>query len=101
MGNVNRKATDAEMQHAVSVIRKAFPNLEPIFGGHGMHRGHRSPRDHTISFRLQDIRGKFHSNVVWILPEYLGSVTVGMVRSMVAEQNGQPTRKKKNRKKRR
>lgn len=101
MGNVNRQATDEEMQHAVSVIRRAYPDYEPVFGGHGLHRGHRAPRDHTISFRLQDSWGKFHSNVVWILPQYLGSLSAGMVRAMVAEQNGRQTRKQKNRKRRR
>ena len=54
MGNINRKATRDEMAHAYSVIRKAFPDMEPVFGGHSAYGGHRAPRDHTISFRLRD-----------------------------------------------
>lgn len=46
------------------------------------------PRDHTISFRLQDARGKFRSNVVWLMPDWLGSLTVEDVRAMVDEANG-------------
>jgi hypothetical protein len=29
MGNVNRKAIEEEMTHAVEVIRDAFPEFEP------------------------------------------------------------------------
>ena len=88
MGNVNRKATRDEMAHAAQSIREAFPDLEPVFGGHGDYGGHRAPRDHTISFRLRDSRGKYRSNVVWILPEYLGSLTPGDVRALVSRANG-------------
>jgi hypothetical protein len=88
VGNVNRKATRDEMAHAAQAIREAFPDLEPVFGGHGDYGGHRAPRDHTISFRLRDARGKYCSNVVWILPEYLGSLTPGQVRSLVSRANG-------------
>ena len=35
MSNRNRKATGAEMAHARRIIRRAFPGLEPEFGGHG------------------------------------------------------------------
>jgi hypothetical protein len=89
VGNVNRKATGDEMAHAVQVIREAFPDLEPIFGGHGDYGGHRAPRDHTISFRLRDARGKYRSNVVWVLPEYLGTLSAGQVRSLVSRANGE------------
>ncbi len=88
MGNVNRKATKAEKAHANRVIRDAFPGLEPVWGGHGDYGGHRAPRDHTISFRLRDQRGKFRSNVVWILPEHLSGLTAGDVRGLVARANG-------------
>lgn len=77
MGNVNRKATRDEMAHAEQTICDAFPDLEPVFGGHGDYGGHRAPRDHTISFRLRDARGQYRSNVVWIMPEYLGTLTPG------------------------
>ena len=39
MGNQNRKATKAEMEHVRNVIREAFPELEPVFGGHGNYGG--------------------------------------------------------------
>ena len=89
MGNVNRKATREEMASARHAIRVAFPDLEPGFGGHGDYGGHRAPRDHTISFRLRDERGNYRTNVVWILPEYLGSITPDDVRAMVSRANGE------------
>ena len=88
MGNVNRKATKGEMGHAYRAIKEAFPDLEPVFGGHSAYGGHRAPRDHTISFRLRDAGGKFHSNVVWIPPEWLALLTAGNVRSLVSGANG-------------
>ncbi len=99
MASVNRKATEDEMAHAIQVIRAAFPEYEPVFAGHSSYGGHRAPRDHTISFRLQDQWGEYHSNVIWILPEHLGSLTVESVRKMVAAGNG--ARAKKKQKKRR
>lgn len=100
MSSVNRKADEGEMAHACRVIRQAFPGLEPVFAGHSAYGGHRAPRDHTISFRLRDQRGKYHSNVVWVLPEYLSSLTVAQVRAWVGHVNGnrpKPPRKKKRR----
>src|SRR5256885_7427647 len=88
MGNQNRKATREEMAHARRVIKEAFPELTPVFGSHGDYGGHRAPRDHTISFRLQDARGRFRSNVVWVMPDSLSSLTVDSVRGLVAEANG-------------
>ena len=99
MGSVNRKATADEMTHAMQVIREAFPEFEPVFGGHSSYGGSLAPRDHTISFRLRDQWGKYHSNVIWILPQYLASLTVANVRAMVAHGNGD--REKPKRKKRR
>jgi hypothetical protein len=89
VGNVNRKASRDEMAHADRVIREAFPELEPVFGGHGAYGGHRAPRDHTISFRLRDSRGNFRSNVIWILPQYLASLTPDYVRDLVSRANGE------------
>lgn len=88
MGNVNRKATRDEMAHAARVIREAFPDWEPVFGGHGDYGGHRAPRDHTISFRLRDDRGQYRSNVVWVPPERLGSLRPDDVRALVSRANG-------------
>jgi hypothetical protein len=98
MASVNRKATEAEMAHAMQVIREAFPEFEPVFGGHSAYGGHRAPRDHTISFRLRDQWGKYHSNVVWILPQYLASLKVAGVRALVAQANGTRAKKRKKQK---
>ncbi len=95
MGSVNRKATTDEMAHAIQVIRAAFPDFEPVFGGHSSYGGHRAPRDHTISFRLRDRWGQYHSNVVWVLPQPLGSLTVVAVRKLVAHANGSGRKKRK------
>jgi hypothetical protein len=77
------------MAHAYRIICEAFPDLEPVFGGHGAYGGHRAPRDHTISFRLRDARGEYRSNVVWVRPEYLGSLTPGDIRALVSRANGE------------
>ena len=76
------------MAHARRVIREAFPEFAPVFGAHSDNGGHRAPRDHTIAFRLQDERGKFRSNVVWLMPDWLATLTVGNIRALVAESNG-------------
>jgi hypothetical protein len=88
MGNKNRKSTKEEMAHARKVIRQAVPDLQPVFGAHSDYGGHRAPRDHTISFRLRDEQGKFRSNVVWLMPQWLGTLTVADVESLVNRANG-------------
>jgi hypothetical protein len=88
MGNQNRKATKDEMSHARNVIKEAFPDMVPVFGAHSDFGGHRAPRDHTIAFRLQDDRGKFRSNVIWVMPGDLGTLTVAEVQTLVARSNG-------------
>lgn len=89
MGNQNRKASSEEMGHARRIIQEAFPGLSPVFGSHGDCGGHRAPRDHTIAFRLRDERGKFRSNVVWVMPNAIGSLTVAEVQAMVRWANGE------------
>ena len=93
MGNQNRKATKAEMAHVRRVIREAYPDLEPVFGCHGDYGGHRAPRDHTISFRLRDQQGKYRSNVVWLMPNWLRLLTADDIRVRVAESNGKSRRR--------
>ena len=88
MPHQNRKATKQEMADARRVIKDAFPEYEPIFGGHSAYGGHRAPRDHTISFRLRDQWGQFHSNVVWLLPEWLSNLTSADVVALVRAANG-------------
>lgn len=96
-GGVNRKATADEMAHAAAVIREAFPGFAPVFAGHSAYGGHRAPRDHTVSFRLRDSRGKYRSNVVWVLPQYLSSLTTADARDLVAHANGTTGRTRKRR----
>lgn len=88
MGNQNRKATKSEMDRIRRVIKEAYPDLTPVVGGHGAYGGHRAPRDHTISFRLQDERGQFRSNVVWLMPEHLRDLTHATIRYLVERSNG-------------
>jgi hypothetical protein len=83
VGNKNRKATKAEMAHAREVIAAAFPDCTPIFAGHGAYGGHRAPRDHTLSFRLVDSKGRSCSNVVWLMPDDLATLSVAAVRARV------------------
>ena len=87
MGNQNRKATKSEMERVRCVIRAAYPELTPVFGGHGAYGGHRAPRDHTISFRLRDDRGQFRSNVVWVMPDQLRGLTESDIRALVERAN--------------
>lgn len=70
------------------VIKEAYPDLTPVFGGHGAYGGHRAPRDHTISFRLQNERGQFCSNVVWVMPDQLRELTASNIRALVEHSNG-------------
>jgi hypothetical protein len=88
MGNQNRKAKKPEMARIWRVIREAYPDLTPVFGGHSAYGGHRVPRDHTISFRLQDERGQFRSNVVWLMPDQLRDLTAANIRQLVERSNG-------------
>jgi len=88
MGNQNRKATKPEMDRIRRIIKEAYPELTPVFEGHGAYGGHRAPRDHTISFRLRDERGQFRSNVVWLLPEQLRQLSAANVRWLVERSNG-------------
>ena len=85
MGNRNRKGERDEFSHARRVIEEAFPGLRVVFGGSA---GHRSPRVRTISFRLQDDRDKYRSNLVWVLPEQLGRLTSADAKNLVDRANG-------------
>ncbi len=91
MGNVNRKATRDEMAHAEScAIREAFPDLEPVFGGHSRLMGPPGARATTPSpFGFGTRRASIRSNVVWIVPEHLGSLTPGDIHNLVARANGE------------
>jgi hypothetical protein len=82
--HANRKATQGEMARATQVIQQAYPEYEVVWGSHGDYGGHRAPRDHTLAFRLRDKLGKYHSNVIWLAPEWLSSITVEWVKKTVA-----------------
>lgn len=88
MGNQNRKASKSEMDRIRRVIKDAYPDLTPAFGGHGAYGEHRAPRDHTISFRLQDDRGQYCSNVVWLMPDHLRELNASSIRWLVERSNG-------------
>ncbi len=88
MGNQNRKATKEEMAHARRVIARhsqSLPLCLALIVTTAVIAHH---DDHTIAFRLQDERGKFRSNVVWLMPDWLATLTVGNIRALVAESNG-------------
>ena len=76
------------MQRVRRLIREAYPQYEAVFGGHSAYGGHRAPRDHTISFRLRDTRGKYRSNVVWLMPEWLSGLTIAGIKHLVDVTNG-------------
>jgi hypothetical protein len=102
MPHQNRKATADEMEYVRQIIAEAFPEYDAVFGGHSSYGGHRAPRDHTISFRLRDQHGTYHSNVVWLSPEWLSSLTPGNIRWLVNQANGKRKKpKQKNKRKRR
>ena len=86
--HANRKATNDEMAYATQVIEESFPDLQVVWGSHGDFGGHRAPRDHTLAFRLRDNLGKYRSNVIWIAPQCLSSITTGWVKKMVSGGNG-------------
>jgi hypothetical protein len=79
----NRKATSDEMAHATQAIQAAYPEYDVVWGSHGDYGGGRAPRVHTLAFRLRDRSGKYHSNVIWVSPEFLSSITPEWVRKMV------------------
>ena len=76
------------MAHLKRVAREAYPNLSLRFCSHGDLGGHRAPRDHTLAFRTVDSRGKFRSNVIWVIPQTLKTWTAKDVRLAVERSNG-------------
>jgi len=88
MGNKNRKISRQEKARANRIISEAYPDCEVVWGSHGAYGGHRTPRDHTVAFRLRGKTGKYTSNVVWLMPGQVATLTVGLVRSLVAASNG-------------
>ena len=93
--HANRKANREELDHATHVIQRAFPEYEVVWGCHSDYGGHRAPRDHTLAFRLRDQWGKYHSNVIWIMPDMLSNITVDWVKKMVARGTGDKPRSRR------
>jgi hypothetical protein len=83
VGSVNRKAAVDELAYATQVIQEAFPEYEVVWGSHGNYGGGRAPRDHTLSFRLRDQWGNYHSNVIWVNAAGLSGINVGWVKQVV------------------
>ena len=98
--HANRKATKDEMSCATQVIQAAFPEFDVVWGSHGDYGGHRAPRDHTLAFRLRDNLGKYHSNVIWVAPEWLSNITAGWVKKMVGRGTSNKARSRRRSKKR-
>lgn len=93
--HANRKATKDEMAHATEVIGQAYPQYEVVWCSHGDFGGHRAPRDHTLAFRLRDRLGKYRSNVIWIAPESLTSITAAWVKKMVTRGTSRKARSRR------
>ncbi|GAB4158391.1 MAG: hypothetical protein Tsb009_35580 [Planctomycetaceae bacterium] len=86
--HANPKPTKAGLAHLRQVASEAYPDYILQFCSHGDLGGHRTPRDHTLAFRLMDRHGKYHSNIVWVMPQYLLSWTPEDVRRRVDQSNG-------------
>ena len=86
--HANPRPDKEGLKHLKRVAREAFPNLTLKFCSHGDLGGHRAPRDHTLAFRMVDSRGKFCSNVVWVMPHSLAIWTADDVRREVDRSNG-------------
>jgi hypothetical protein len=82
--HANRKPRSDEIAYATQVIGETYPHYDVVWGSHGDFGGHRAPRDHTLAFRLRDQWGKYHSNPIWVPPEWLCNMTAEWVKTMVA-----------------
>ncbi|MGL6074296.1 MAG: hypothetical protein ACRC8S_09055 [Fimbriiglobus sp.] len=85
MGRIREKSNGTDLDHATTVIQEAFPEYEVVWGSHGDYGGGRAPRDHTLSFRLRDRWGKYHSNVIWVNPTALSQITMSWVKKVVKQ----------------
>ena len=86
MAHVNRKATDAEIDHAREVILEAYPELEPVFETPSARVAGSS--ENAVAFRLRDAQGKFRCNVVWVEPKEIERLTPDNVRKRVRQSLG-------------
>ena len=86
--HANPKPDREGIKHLRRVAREAFPNHTIQFCSHGDLGGHRAPRDHTLAFRLVDAKGRFRSNVIWVMPQTLTTWNADDVRCAVDKSNG-------------
>jgi len=86
--HANPKPEKAALKHLRRVALEAFPGHTIRFCSHGDLGGHRAPRDHTLAFRLVNAKGKFCSNVIWVMPQNLMNWTAASVKRAVDVING-------------
>jgi hypothetical protein len=86
--HANPKPDKQGLAHLKQIAKEAFPGQTLRFCSHGDLGGHRAPRDHTLAFRMVNSRGKFCSNVVWLMPDSLMSWTAESFRQAVQRSNG-------------
>jgi hypothetical protein len=86
--HANPKPDKALLAHLRRVAGEAFPDQTIRLCSHGDLGGHRAPRVNTLAFRMVNARGKFCSNVIWVMPQTLKDWTADDVRKAVAQSNG-------------
>jgi hypothetical protein len=67
-------------------VAEAFPGCTAEFCG-GVERSRMATRGPTLGFRVKDARGKYCSNIIWINPEYEGSVSAAWAAKAVKQSN--------------
>lgn len=86
----NQKVRDVRRQLRAAIaaaVAEAFPGCTAEFSG-GVERSRMATRGPTLGFRVKDGRGKYRSNIIWVNPEYEGSVSTAWVAGAVKESNG-------------
>ena len=86
----NQKARDVRRQLRTTLaaaVAEAFPGCTAEFCG-GVEQSRMATRGNTLGFRVQDGRRKYRSNVIWVDPQYEGSVSAAWVLRAVKEVNG-------------
>ena len=86
----NQKKRDVRRSLRAAIaaaVAEAFPGCSAEFCG-GVERSRMAKLGVTLGFRVKDGRGKYHSNVVWLNPEYEGAVSAATVVWLVKESNG-------------
>jgi len=85
----NQKARDVRrvLKAAIAdAVGEVFPGCSAQFCG-GVEMSRMATRGPTLGFRVKDGRGKYRSNIIWVNPEYEGTVTVGWIADAVRRSN--------------